>query len=158
MGHFAFIDAQNVYLSVRGQGWRIDWARFRTYLTDKYHIEKAFLFIGYIDSNKWLYAVLEEAGFICIFKQVSMHTDGVVKGNIDAELVLHTMVHISSFEKALIITGDGDFACLIEYLRINHKLHGVLIPNKFRYSALLKQSAKNQIAFMNDLKKKIGRT
>ena len=51
-----------------------------------------------------------------MFKPTLELPDGDVKGNVDAELVLHTMVHINDFDKTLIVTGDGDFHCLIEYL------------------------------------------
>ena len=36
-------------------------------------------------------------------------SDGTVKGNVDAELVLHTMIEYKHFDKAIIVSGDGDF-------------------------------------------------
>jgi hypothetical protein len=53
--NFAFIDSQNLNLSIRELGWKIDWKRFRVYLKEKYFIEKAFLFIGFIEGNNALY-------------------------------------------------------------------------------------------------------
>lgn len=156
MSNFAFIDSQNVNLAVRLEGWRIDWPRFRIYLRDKYKVSKAFLFIGYVDGNNALYVSLQEAGFICIFKPTLRYRDGKIKGNVDAELVLHAMIHFSEYDKAVIITGDGDFYCLISYLLERRKLRIVLVPNRYKYSALLKQFAKGNIDFMNNLSKKIG--
>ncbi len=46
--NYAFIDSQNVNLSIRALGWKLDFSRFRAYLSDKYHVKKAFLFIGYV--------------------------------------------------------------------------------------------------------------
>ncbi len=66
--NFAFIDCQNLNLSIRELGWKLDFARFRKYLADKYHVSKAFLFIGYVEGNNKLYTHLQEAGFVCIFK------------------------------------------------------------------------------------------
>lgn len=117
---------------------------------------KAFLFLGYIEGNNSLYTELQEAGFVCIFKPVLTYKDGTVKGNVDAELVLHTMIQFSIFDSAVIITGDGDFYCLIQYLLEQDKLKVVLVPNQHKYSALLKRFAKKNIAFMNDLQRKIG--
>ena len=154
--NYAFIDSQNVYLSIKSQGWDIDWARFRIYLADHYDVSKAFLFLGYIEGNNKLYAKLQEAGFICIWKPVLTYKDGTVKGNVDAELVLHTMIQLPNFDKAVIVTGDGDFYCLIQHLLEQNKLQTVLVPNHHKYSALLKKFAKKNIAFMNDLKNKIG--
>ena len=154
--NYAFIDSQNVNLSIQSQGWKVDWKRFRIYLAEHYSVSKAFLFVGYIEGNNNLYAKLQDAGFICIFKPVLEYKDGAVKGNVDAELVLHTMIELSNFEKAIIVTGDGDFYCLVQYLLENNKLQKVLVPNYQKFSALLKRFAKKNIAFMNDLKNKIG--
>jgi len=46
--NFAFIDSQNLNLSIRAQGWFLDYKKFRKYLEDKYSITKAFLFLGYV--------------------------------------------------------------------------------------------------------------
>ncbi len=56
--NFAFIDSQNLNLGVKSQGWVLDFARFRIFLNDKYHVKKAFLFIGYIPNNQSLYTDL----------------------------------------------------------------------------------------------------
>ena len=143
-------------LAIRFLGWKINFKRFRVYLKDKYHIEKAYLFIGYVDGNNLLYSKLQDAGFICIFKPTLVYKNGTIKGNVDAELVLHTMIELNNYDMAMIITGDGDFYCLIQYLIEHNKLLTVLIPNQKRYSALIKRFARKNISFMNDLKEKIG--
>jgi hypothetical protein len=66
--NYAFIDSQNLNLSIRCLGWNLDWRRFRIYLSEKYGVTKAFLFIGFIEGNNELYKTLQSAGFICIFK------------------------------------------------------------------------------------------
>lgn len=134
----------------------MDWKRFRVYLKEHYGVTKAFLFIGYIEGNNQLYTQLQEAGFICIFKPVLKYKDGTVKGNVDAELVLQVMIQFAHFNQAVIVTGDGDFYCLIQYLLEQQKLKVVLVPNQLKYSALLKRFAKRHIAFMNALRHKIG--
>lgn len=151
----AFIDSQNLNLAIREQGWILDFKRFRIYLKDKYKVSKAFLFIGYIPRNRFLYTRLQESGYIVIFKPTFQRKGGEVKGNIDAELVLHTMIEFNNYDKAVIVTGDGDFYCLIDYLYKQRKLLKLLIPNVFKYSKLLKPFAPNKIDFMNNLKKKL---
>ncbi len=42
--NYAFIDSQNLNLSIRDQGWKLDFKRFRRYLYDKYDVSKAFLY------------------------------------------------------------------------------------------------------------------
>jgi uncharacterized LabA/DUF88 family protein len=154
---YAFIDAQNVNLAIRDQGWKLDWKRFRIYLKDKYCVEKAFLFIGFVSKNTNLYIKLQEAGFICIFKPTLEYKDGTTKGNCDAELALQTMIEYPHYDQAILISGDGDFFCLAKYLIDQSKLHTVLIPNMRRFSGLLKVDiCRPYLKFMNDLRKKIG--
>ena len=153
--NYAFVDSQNVNLAIRNLGWRLDFRRFRVYLKEKYGVSKAFLFIGYIEGNNDLYVELQDAGFLCIFKPTLTYKDGTTKGNCDAELVLHAMIEYQNYDKALIVTGDGDFYCLVQYLLENEKLERVLIPNFFKYSALLKRFGKKQLSFMNDLRNKL---
>ncbi len=155
--NFAFIDSQNVYLSIQSLGWKINWKRFRVYLKENYRVTKAFLFIGYIEGNNDLYSELQDAGFICIFKPVLKYKNGTIKGNVDAEMVLHTMIQFNNFDKAMLVTGDGDFYCLVQHLLENNKLQTVLVPNQNKYSALLKKFAKKNIAFMNNLRGLIGK-
>ncbi len=66
--NYAFIDSQNLNLSIRELGWKLDFGRFHAYLKDKYGITKSFLFIGYVPGNEALYTSLQSMGYICIFK------------------------------------------------------------------------------------------
>jgi len=153
--NYAFIDSQNLNLSIRGQGWILDFARFRGYLKEKYNIQKAFIFIGYIYGNQPLYTFLQDSDFILIFKPTMKLPSGEVKGNVDAELVLHAMIEYPNYSKALIVTGDGDFFCLIDHLNKEGKLLKLLVPDKNSYSSLLKLPAPNKLDFMNNLKNKL---
>ena len=157
--NFAFIDSQNLNLGVKSQGWKLDFLRFRVFLKDKYKIEKAFLFIGFMPGNQKLYTYLQEAGYICVFKPtLEIKKDGIVlvKGNVDAELVLHTMIEYNNYKNAVIVSGDGDFYCLIEHLVCNKKLLKVIVPNK-NYSSLLRKFSNfvvNIQLFKNKLEKR----
>jgi len=135
---YAFIDSQNLNLGVKSQRWGLDWRKFRQYLRNKYNVGKAFLFIGYKPGNEALYTHLQQMGFILILKPTLELPGGKVKGNVDAELVLHTMIEFKNYDKAIIVSGDGDFFCLVEYLVNKKKLLYILAPNKY-YSRLFKQ-------------------
>jgi len=138
---YAFIDSQNLNLGIRSQGWRLDWRKFRQYLRNKYNVTKAYIFIGHVAGNEALYASLQESGYILIFKptlEFSKKGKVTVKGNIDAELVLHSMIQYRNYDEAILVSGDGDFFCLIEYLEANKKLLKVFAPTK-HYSSLLRK-------------------
>ncbi len=152
---YAFIDSSNVYLStLHDQNWRLDWKRFRRYLGDKYNVTKAFLFIGYIPKNKGLYKSLQRDGYDLIYKKAMVLPNGQIKGNVDAELVLHAMKQFNNFDKAIIVAGDGDYACLVETLKKENKLLRLIIPNKKKYSSLLTKCSP-PIVFLGDLKDKL---
>ena len=152
--NYAFIDSQNLNLSIREQGWVLDFARFRVYLADKYGIAKAFVFIGYMRENEPLYNSLRKDGYSLVFKPTLLLPEGGVKGNVDAELVLHAMIEYSNYDKALIVTGDGDFYCLVEYLLKKDKLLNLMIPNQKKYSSLYR-IIRTEMVFMNDLRGKL---
>jgi uncharacterized LabA/DUF88 family protein len=78
-----------------------------------------------------------------------------VKGNVDAEIVLHAMVEYGNYDKALIVTGDGDLYCLVDYLLKNDKLLKLLIPNRKGFASLFRKMMPYS-AFMNDLKGKLA--
>lgn len=137
---YAFIDSQNLNLGVQSQGWQIDYKKFRLYLANKYNVENAYMFIGLVVGNEDLYEALQKAGFILIFKPTVQYFENgrsTVKGNVDAELVLHAAaIEYTNYNKAIIVSGDGDFTCLIKYLSKKNKLLHVFAPNK-KYSKLL---------------------
>lgn len=154
---YAFIDSQNLNLGIRDAGWHLDFTRFLVYLRDKYKVKKAFLFIGYVAGNEALYTSLQKAGYIVIFKPTLEYKKGkerFTKGNVDAELVLHSMIEYPNYDKAIVVSGDGDFHCLIEYLDNQKKLKYLLIPNPLKYSALLRKF-RPYFIYVNKLQKKL---
>lgn len=152
--NYAFIDSQNLNLSIRAQGWTLDYRKFRRYLEDKYGITKAYLFLGYVPQYQDLYTSLQEDGFILIFKPTLKLPDGKVKGNVDAELVLHAMVEYPKYDKALIVTNDGDFYCLVDYLIKQDKLLKLMIPNRKAFSSLFRKLMQH-IVFLDNMRGKL---
>lgn len=156
MGNYAFIDGNNIHLGIKDLSWEVDYKRFRIYLKDKYNVVRAYYFIGYVAKNKNLYDYLKKSGYELIFKPTVSDSKGLIKGNCDAELVLQAMIDYDRYEKAVIVTSDGDFACLLVHLRNQNKLRVLLAPDSQKCSILLKKEAKNNIAFMHNLEQKIG--
>ncbi len=137
------------------QGWKLDYRRFRIYLKEKYNVEKAYLFIGYISENQDLYTELQEAGYLLRFKPVLYKEHGFKQGNVDADLVLNIMRYYSEYNLAFIVTSDGDFDTTVRYLRKKKKLGIVLSPNMEKCSSLLKIEAQDKIDFINNLRNKV---
>ena len=147
--NYAFIDSQNLNLGVQRAGWKMDWKKFRLFLKEKYNVEKAFMFIGYLPENEDLYTQMHDAGYLVALKPtLEMFVDPTkevdpekekmpTKGNVDAELVMYVMKEMPNYSKAIIVSGDGDFYSLVEYLKDQNKLLHIMVPN-WRYSTLLK--------------------
>jgi uncharacterized LabA/DUF88 family protein len=154
--NYAFIDSQNLNLGIRKLGWKLDYKRFRRYLAEKYAVKKAYMFIGFVAFNQPLYDSLQEAGFILRFKPTIPDDDGNIKGNVDADLVLLTVIEINNYNKAVVVSSDGDFYSLVQYLYENNKLETVLSPDNKNCSSLLKQTAKEKIRYMDNLNNKLG--
>ena len=162
---YAFIDSQNLNLGVQKVGWKMDWRAFRAYLKDEFNVTKAFMFIGYMQGNESLYEHMHELGFLIALKptvDVSANDRDkedadykpTVKGNIDADLVLYAMKELPNYDKAIIVSGDGDFVSLIEYLAGKNKLLKVLTPN-WQYSSLLKPW-ENYVIRIDQLRNKLA--
>lgn len=137
---YAFIDSQNLNVGTQKFGWKMNWARFRKFLSEEYGVTKAFMFIGYIPENESLYEQMHDAGYMVVLKptfDVTKPRDEdqpeeekkPVKGNIDADLVLWAMKEMSNYQKAIIVSGDGDFYSLVEYLESKKRLLHILTPS-----------------------------
>lgn len=155
LNNYAFIDSQNLNLGIKKLGWNLDYKRFRVYLKEKYGVEKAYIFIGFVSLNQKLYDRLQEAGFLLVFKPTVPDNEGKIKGNVDADLVLRAMIEYPNYNKAVIVSSDGDFYSLVQYLYENNKLETVLSPDMENCSSLLRQTSKDKLRFMNELGPKL---
>lgn len=156
--NYAFIDSQNVHKGTqRDLGWKIDWTRFRVYLKHKYDVTTAYLFMGFLPEHNDIYDELQMAGFILKFKPVLPNRTDGVKGNVDADLVLQAMIDYQKYDRAVIVSSDGDFYSLARYLYDNKKLLAVLSPHRNKCSALLRKSARDKMAYMDKLEPKLAK-
>lgn len=145
--NYAFIDGQNLHLGTAKaeiDPWTIDLARFKIYLKDKYNISRIYYFLGYVqDDNLKLYTRLQELWYIVIFKHQIYEMKSTKKWNIDSDLVFHVLTKIidegDEFEKILLVSGDGDFKILVDYLIERDRFLKILLPNKRFASSLYKQ-------------------
>ena len=155
--NFAYIDGNNLYRGVNNSGWKLDFCRFRQWLSDKYGITRAYYFIGLIPKEKDLYASLQKAGYTLIFKEVVYNGSGCPKGNCDADLVLQSVIdaYENSCDKQILVTSDGDYAGLIKFLQEKEKFQTVLSPSESNKCSILIKRTNVPIVYLNDIKNKI---
>ncbi len=116
--NYAYIDGANLDKGTIEHGWRIDYAKFYVWLKDKFAIDAAYIFIGYIPKYENLYSKMRTAGFTLIFKEITQNANQI-KGNCDTDLVLRAVrdVYEYSFNSAVLISSDGDFLSLIQFFK-----------------------------------------
>ena len=150
--NFAYIDGANLHNGIAGFGWTLDYARFRVWLTEKYGVKNAYIFIGLIPKYKELYKYLQECGFTLVFKEVIYDGDGKPKRNCDADLVLQAArdAYENKFEKAIIVSSDGDYAGLVKFLQERQKLFAILSPSNEKKCSILLKRTGAKISYINE--------
>lgn len=153
----AFIDGANLHKGVATLGWKLDYKKFRIWLKEKHHVEAAYLFIGLIASNKDLYTRLQLAGYTLVFKETVLDGNGQVKGNCDADLVLWSVrgYYEKQFDQAIIVSSDGDYACLVSFLKEHEAVKAIISPGN-RCSILLMRT-QVPITYMRDIESRVAR-
>ena len=149
-----------MHKGVQTLGWNLDYRRFRVWLTEKYGVIRAYLFIGLIPKYSGLYKYLQEAGFTLVFKETTYDGDGKPKGNCDADLVVQAMRdgYENNFEKAVIVASDGDYASLVKLLIEKEKLEIILSPATYNKCSLLLKRTNAPITYINDKRSILEKT
>ena len=155
--NFAYIDGANLHKGVADLGWELDYKRLRLWLSSKYKIKRAYLFLGLIPKYKDLYIHLQEVGFTIVFKETTYDGEGKAKGNCDADLVLRTVcdTYENVFDKAVIISSDGDYASLVKFLQERNKVLAIVSPSN-HCSVLLKRT-NSKILYLDWVKSKVNK-
>ncbi len=158
--NIAFIDGQNLHLGTAENNWRVDYLRLRVYLLDKYSVQDAYYFFGYVvEEQQELYNKLQKAGFIVIFKEHKESFIGKKKGNVDTDIVFEIMKSLieEDFDKVILVSGDGDYKKIVDYLIKKSKFEKIIFPNKKFASSLYKKLGNNFFTHLsrNDIKVKI---
>jgi len=158
----AFIDGQNLYLGTKEDGWAVDHKRFRIYLKDKYGVLEAYYFLGFIsEKEQHLYDKLGEAGFMLIHKEHLPTLRGAKKGNVDSDIIFEVMKKLIDREligKVLIVSGDGDYKKLADYLIHKGVFKKILFPNKRFASSLYMDLGREMFDYLGetDIRAKIA--
>lgn len=173
-GNYAFIDGINLHLTYEKLDWLLDYWKLRIYLAKKHNVTTAYYFLGFIERNKKIYQDLEAYGYKMKYRDISRRRldeeycpycwkciapERVgIKCDCDADITLQVMSDVNEYNKAVIITSDGDFDNLIKGLIKLDKLKLVLAPCRKGCSDLLIRAAFGRILFLDDLKNELEKT
>lgn len=149
--NIAYIDAANLDRGMKDLGWKLDYAKFRVWLADKYDVQKAYIFIGLIPKYKDLYTYLQSCGFELAFKDV-LYQNNSPKGNCDADLIMKASedLYEGDLDQAILVTSDGDYAPLVKVLLGKNRLKIILSPNLSAKCSYLLKKTNASIAYIND--------
>jgi len=164
--NYAYIDGANLHYTYENLDWKLDYQKLLDYLRAKLGVSIAHYFIGKTPNKAAIYNKLGSYGYNIKLKDpspydtgqvVCPHCNGVVtppekryKADIDSYLTMQVMSDINNFDKAVLITSDGDFDELVKRLLRQDKLRMIFAPCKEGCSWLLKSAARGRIAFIND--------
>ena len=165
MKNLAFIDGQNLYMGTRtcNQPWEVDLAKLKFYLERKYNVKEVYYYLGYVqDENEELYDEVQRAGLILRFRQHNSAMIGKKKGNVDSDIIFNIMRRICKkevFDKIVLVSGDGDYKMLVDFLIEENRFEKILFPNRKFASSLYKKMGRKYFAHLEDLdiKKKISK-
>ncbi len=140
--NIAFIDGQNLHLGTKSEWRSIDFKRFRIYLDKKYQVKEVYLFLWFLDENEQkLYSNLQKSGYILMFREHNSHMLWKKKWNVDVDLVFELMRKLKDekdFDQIVLVSWDGDYIKLVNYLIKHDLLKKILFPNN-KYSSLYKK-------------------
>lgn len=141
----AFIDGQNLRLGTISAkpAWVIDLKRFRVFLAERYKAQQVYYFVGAYDAkNCDLYDALRSYGYIVVFREHASASLSHKKGNVDTDIVFEVMrelVDKEDFDKVILVSGDGDYWRMVDYLIKKDKFAKLLVPNTAKLSSLYKK-------------------
>jgi len=182
MKNLAFIDGQNLHLGTTkcndcaekynipikeikisdckcGKAWKVDLEKFRTYLKENYNVDKAYYFLGYLnEDNDDIYKHIQEAGFVVSFREHHKLAKSSKKGNVDTEIVFEIMKSVidNDFNRIILVSGDGDYKKLVQYLIDKNKFEKILFPNKRFASSLYNSMGSEYFDYLENIKKYIA--
>jgi len=87
---------------------------------------------------------------------------GLKKGNVDSDIIFSVMKCLykkENFNKVVLVSGDGDYSAMVDFLAEENKLEKVLFPSRKNRSSLYKSLSNKFFTYLDDedIKNKIGK-
>lgn len=119
-----FIDYHNLEGSLRNEGAQMDILVLRDYLAEGRDLIESFVFVGTnpnnVEEDERFHRFLRRNGFVVKTKKAKVRPDGSLKCDFDVEMVLDVVDFVTHARPNIVclVTGDGDFQPLTEFLRM----------------------------------------
>ncbi|MCX6806841.1 MAG: NYN domain-containing protein [Candidatus Berkelbacteria bacterium] len=136
-----FVDVQNLYYSAKNlHNCYVNFAAILKTAVGQRQLIRAVAYgvRANLPKQEGFFKALEEAGFETKIKDLQTFPGGMQKGNWDAGMVVDILRLAPKLDVVVIVSGDGDFVDLIEYLQ-NHGIWTEVIAFGQSASSKLKQ-------------------
>jgi uncharacterized LabA/DUF88 family protein len=145
---YVFIDAENLFYTQKTLGWLIGYEKLMAYFKQECGEVKIFVYKG-VDKNnvkqKKFIDMLTAKGFIVRTKPVKVIKDkeggAKWKGSLDIEMALEMFKLKDKFKTAVLISGDSDFAIVLDELKA-HGCRVIVMSTRNHVAVELLQRAK----------------
>lgn len=147
-----YIDAANILLSAENIGFKLDLNKLFIHLKDKYKNCRIIFFIGNIKALTILQEILTQNDVEVCIKQVARE-GGKLKANCDVDLTNRVTIDVERdlVDMAVIMTGDGDFAVLFDYIKDMQKYSRCISMSRANTSIFIRRRQYLSTVFLEDL-------
>lgn len=139
-----FVDAQNMYHSARNlYKAKLNFKKVLETAVGNRRLIRAFIYVIRTESGeeKAFVEALEKGGYEIKDKDLQIFAGGMKKADWDVGMAMDAVILADKVDVAVLVTGDGDFVPLVEYLRISQGLKVEVISFGRSTSAKLKETA-----------------
>jgi uncharacterized LabA/DUF88 family protein len=118
-----FVDMQNLYHSAKNlYGARINLPELMKLAAQDRQVVRALVYVvkgGESAEEKSFFDALEKTGFELKMKDLQVFSSGAKKADWDVGMAVDVIALAKQIDVAVLVTGDGDFIPLVEYLQHN---------------------------------------
>lgn len=115
-----FVDVQNMYYSAKNlYNSKVDYSSLLNVATDGRKLIRAIAYVieAHAPEEEEFFEVLEDIGFQVRRKELKEFYDGKKKGDWDMGMAIDSIRLSDKMDVAVIVTGDGDFKSLVQFLK-----------------------------------------
>ncbi|HID06046.1 MAG TPA: NYN domain-containing protein [Armatimonadetes bacterium] len=138
-----FVDVQNLYLCVKSvfNQAKINYRALKEFVSRNGVIAKITAFTSYDPDNRsqmdFMHA-LALMGYRVVAKPLKRLPDGTVKASMDMEMAIEILAQAPYLDEIILVTGDGDFAPLVDQLCRMGKTVKVIGPDRLTSPELIR--------------------
>lgn len=145
-----FVDAQNMYHSAKNlYHAKVNFKRVLEEAVGNRKLIRAFIYVIRTETGeeKAFLEALEKSGFEIKVKDLQIFPGGMKKADWDVGMAVDAIILAEKIDVAVLMTGDGDFIPLVEYLQVSQGLK----VEVFSFGRSTSSKLKEAVDVFNDL-------